>query len=269
MVTLPAQYAMLLPEVAQIMRNPGRPILPKIGDPNPALPTVHYCGLCSTPISTQYSHCGACKKAIDQHGELMPGLVVPLTYAGATPQSRRDVYGYKADPPNTWAVRRLSILMYYFTELHRACIRRSIGSPITSVVSVPSGRNRVPHPLEDFLRGFPPELKKTAVQFVGEPRTERSTGINPADFAFSDRSDGDHVLIVEDSWVSGSNAVSLALQARQNGAAEVSILTLARFLDPNFGVTSAWMATAAADEPYDPLFCPVTKGACPTDPSLS
>ena len=263
---LPAPYAMLLPEVAQIMRNPGRPILSRLGDPNPTLPTVHYCGLCSTPIPTQYSHCGPCQRAIDEHSTQMPGLVVPLTYAGATPQSRRDVYGYKAAPPNTWAVRRLSILMYFFTELHRGCIRRHTGQPITSVVTVPSGRNRVPHPLDAFLRGFPDELKKSSAKFVGEPRNGRAKGISPADFDFEGRTDGEHVLIVEDSWVSGANALSLALRARQQGAAEVSVLTLARFIDPTFDATATWMATAAAAEPFDPLFCPVTWGACPPEP---
>lgn len=248
------------------MRNPGRPVLPKVGDPHPALPTLHYCSLCSTPVFTQYSHCRPCKWALDEHGDQMPGLVVPLTYAGATPQSRRDVYGYKASPPNNWAVRRLSILMYYFTELHRPCIRRATGNGITSVVSVPSGRNRVPHPLADFLRAFPPELRKTSARFVGEARNARANGIAPADFAFDARLDGEHVLILEDSWVSGSNAVSLALQARRHGATNVSVLTLARFIDPNYPVTSSWMATAAANEPYDPLFCPVTRGPCPVEP---
>ncbi|MDP9885497.1 hypothetical protein J2W21_003020 [Sinomonas atrocyanea] len=194
----------------------------------------------------------------------MPEVVVPLTYAGATPQSRRDVYGYKGDPPNLAAVRRLSILMYYFTVAHWGCIQRFTRMPVTSVVTVPSGRGRKPHPLEEFVTHyFSKDLLNNEATFVGQPREGRGDGIRPDDFGFTHDPKDQHVLVVEDSWVSGSNALSVAIQARRAGAMGASVLCLARYLREDDQVTKRWSATDAARKPFDPSFCPVTRGECP------
>lgn len=244
------------------MRNPGRPIPTGVGNSGATLPSLDYCDLCARPIEFGYSNCYKCLMAVRSFGGDMPALVLPLTYAGATEQSRRDVYDYKGTPQNVAAVRRLSILVSYFTTLHSGCIRRHTRSPLTSVVSVPSGRNRHPHPLDDFLRYFPERLKKSKALFTGLPRQGRAEGISPDDFDFSAPPAEDHLLILEDSWVSGGNALSLAIQAKRQGAARVSILSVARYLTPD-KVTREWLQTQAATDPYDPAFCPVTRGACP------
>jgi hypothetical protein len=244
------------------MRNPGRPIPTGTGNAGATLPSLDYCELCVKPIEFGYSRCYRCHSAAGSFSSEMPDFVVPLTYAGATEQSRRDVYDYKGTPANSSAVRRLSILTYYFTQLHSGCIRRLSGAGLTSVVSVPSGRNRDPHPLDQFLRYFPQNLMKTRAVFTGAPRNGRASGISPDDFGFEASPIKDHLLILEDSWVSGSNAISLAIQAKRQGAAHVSVLSLARYLGAE-PVTNEWLHTAAAKEPYDPFFCPVTRGSCP------
>lgn len=248
------------------MRNPARPIPNAMGNSAATLPSLDYCELCTRPIEYGYSRCYKCLMALRKFGAEMPDLVFPLTYAGATEQSRRDVYDYKGTPQNVAAVRRLSILVAYFTGYHSGCVRRLTGSSLTSIVSVPSGRGRAPHPLSDFLRYFPAQLNKSEALFVGAPRQARAAGINPDEFGFSMPPAGDHLLILEDSWVSGSNALSLAIQAKRQGAARVSILSVARYLTHD-DVTSEWLQTPAAKIPYDPFFCPVTRGVCP--PQLS
>lgn len=120
--------------------------------------------------------------------------------------------------------------------------------------------------MDQFLRYFPQNLVKTRAVFRGAPREGRAAGISPNDFDFIVSPTKDHVLILEDSWVSGSNAISLAIQAKRQGATHVSVLSLARYLAAE-PVTNEWLHTAAAKEPYDPLFCPVTRGSCP--PPLS
>lgn len=244
------------------MRNPGRPIPSGAWNSGATLPSLDYCAVCTRPVEVGYPNCYRCLMAVRKFGTEMPDLVLPLTYAGATEQSRRDVYDYKGTPQNLAAVRRLSILVAYFTNFHSGCIRRHTGAPLTSVVSVPSGRARSPHPLNDFLRYFPDALKKSQAVFTGVPRQGRAAGISPDEFGFSSAPAGDHLLILEDSWVSGSNVLSLAIQAKRQGAARVSILSVARYLTPDT-VTNEWLQTQAAKTPYDPFFCPVTRGACP------
>lgn len=244
------------------MRNPGRPIASGTGNSGATLPSLDYCEVCTRPVQYGYSYCYRCLMAVRTFGAEMPDLSLSLTYAGATEQSRRDVYDYKGTPQNVAAVRRLSILMAYFTNFHSGCVRRQSGVPLTSVVSVPSGRNRDPHPLSDFLRYFPDTLRKSTGVFTGVPRQGRASGINPDEFGFSSAPVGDHLLILEDSWVSGSNVLSLAIQAKRQGAARVSVLSVARYLTPDT-ITNEWLQTTAAKTPYDPFFCPVTRGACP------
>lgn len=252
-----------LPEVAQIMRNPGRPIDSQLGDGKPAFSLIGYCEVCARPIDVGYATCYPCKMAVARFGDEMPAVVVPLTYAGGTSQSKRDVYNYKGTPPAEGAVRRLTILMWMYAHKHRGCIRNHVGSAITSVITVPSGRNRNPHPLDNFRRYFPAQLNKTSAFYVGQPRDVRAAALHPDDFSFKDSVAGDHVLVLEDSWVSGNNALGLAIQARRSGAEQVSVLSIARFLREDDSITADWLATAAAKDPFDPLFCPVTRGACP------
>lgn len=200
-------------------------------------------------------------------GEELPRVVAPLTYAGATAQSHSDVFDYKKDPTEAQSAaanRRLSILVKFYVELHSGCIRRYTSVPITSVVTVPSGKGRVPHPLDNFLRYFPTQLRKTRTRYIGAVRTGRAvSGIRPDDFDFELDPVGDHLLVLEDSWVQGNNALSVAVQARRKGAAEVSVVPIARYLDVRHNVTATWLETNAATEPFNPLICPVTTGTCP------
>jgi predicted amidophosphoribosyltransferase len=48
----------------------------------------------------------------------------------------------------------------------------------------------------------------------------------------SDSLNGRHLLIIDDTWTTGGHAQSLALSARAAGAGAVTIVVLARWLDP-------------------------------------
>lgn len=248
------------------MRNPSRPhIDPRTGTQLFFGP-LGYCSICTTPVSSQYIYCPACNSARTEFGDELPELVVPLTYAGSTGQSKHDVYKYKDVPPSSGAVRRLSILLGFFSGMHSGCIRRSTGDSINTVISVPSGQGREDHPLIKFRNlYFPASMQTAEARFVGavRPTGHRATSIEPDDFAVSRSLEGEHVLIFEDTWVKGQNANALAIRAKRDGASRVSVLSIARLLDPSFGPTGQWMATAASEIPYDPYFCPVTRGDCP------
>jgi hypothetical protein len=76
------------------------------------------------------------------------------------------------------------------------------------------------------------------------------------------RLDGRHVLILDDTWTTGSNAQSAALAVRRAGAAAVSVMVVGRWLSPGFGNTTAFIRTRLLTD-YDPAICPVTGGECP------
>lgn len=76
------------------------------------------------------------------------------------------------------------------------------------------------------------------------------------------RVDGRHVLVLDDMWTTGSNAQSAALALRRAGAAAVSVMVLARWLNPGYGMTGEFIKTRLQRD-YDPDICPVTGGTCP------
>ena len=76
------------------------------------------------------------------------------------------------------------------------------------------------------------------------------------------RLDGHHVLVLDDSWTTGSNAQSAALALRRAGASAVSVLVVGRWLSPRFGRTADFVAARLAGG-YDPYTCPVTGSRCP------
>ena len=71
---------------------------------------------------------------------------------------------------------------------------------------------------------------------------------------------GEHVLLLDDTWTSGSRTQSAALTLRRQGAAHVSVLVIGRYLKP--GPHAEFISTRL-DRDYDPRRCPVTGGECP------
>lgn len=72
---------------------------------------------------------------------------------------------------------------------------------------------------------------------------------------------GRHVLVVDDTWATGSRAQSAALALKSAGAEAVTVLVLARWLNPQDGTPTARFLRRAWPESYDPRLCPVS-AAC-------
>ena len=77
--------------------------------------------------------------------------------------------------------------------------------------------------------------------------------------------DASHVMLIDDTWVSGATTLSAAATLRASGARHVSVLVLARWLDPDYGPTNKFltaMSQHAWRNPQD--VCPFTpNGTCP------
>lgn len=72
---------------------------------------------------------------------------------------------------------------------------------------------------------------------------------------------GKHVLVVDDTWVSGDKAQSAALALKDAGASTVTLLCAARWLRYDWADHRAFIDTLR--EPYDATRCPVTGTNCP------
>lgn len=234
------------------------------------LPEIRVCSVCCAPIEARYHMCFQCHKRKELFGLELADAVVPISYAVRDhehlQQFYSDLHQYKHDYPSANAQRRLKALLLLFRIHHLPCLETKIGQPVNSVVTVPSGRERKNHPLPEVARMLTvPSSPRSATplvsaKFVGPTRTGRAEGTNPDDFAFDTRLQG-HVLVLEDTWVTGRNAQALAVSARRNGAENVSIVALARMLVYKYPPTKKLVDSWPADSRFDPTICPVP-GRC-------
>jgi hypothetical protein len=73
---------------------------------------------------------------------------------------------------------------------------------------------------------------------------------------------GQHILVLDDTWTTGSNTQSAALTLRQAGAQHVTVMVVGRWLSQTYGNNAEFIKTRLRHD-YDPGICPVTGGDCP------
>lgn len=215
------------------------------------------CSLCSGIPGATYTTCYNCSS-----WNLRLDLADRLgfsTYAMKGTQSGQVMHGYKAQPPSE-ANRRLVNLLHHYTVLrHWDCLHGSTLGPVTHWSTVPSLARRTGiHPLRELAH----PLLSQSLSFVDlQPATGAAStrGLRPENFA-GRVPRGAHVLLVEDTWVGGGHLQSAAAALKLAGAAAVTALILARWLDPSWGNTAAFARTLVND--YDPDLCPFTGTAC-------
>ncbi len=76
---------------------------------------------------------------------------------------------------------------------------------------------------------------------------------------------GQHILVLDDTWTTGSRAQSAALRLHEAGANYVSVMVMGRWVSPDFGNNATFISKRIErkDNPYNPRICPVTGADCP------
>ncbi len=199
----------------------------------------------------------------------MPGLADATgfaSYAVAGQPSGYLMQGYKAQPPVPEHRIVVTLLAALALGGHARCPAAATGVPVTHWTSVPSLAGRPgEHPLHGITRRFAPgrEAPLASAVRVACPRT-----VHPGHFrALAPLPTGSHVLLVDDTWVGGGHVQSAVLALRAAGAALVSVLVIARWLNvgANDYGANAKLLRALAGRDYDPARCPWTGGGCPGD----
>lgn len=236
--------------------------------------TPDVCPVCTgpSPAHSGAGLCAQCRGARETYGDGLADLVVPLAYAKAympsMHQSAHHVRAYKAVPPAPKCAQDLRLMTVAAIYLHGRCIAATTGwwHAVTFVPS--SARPGVEHPAADLARAahsVDPSAAKVALG-TGRGITEPPARAPRQDrFSVPGRYrplvDGRHVLVVDDTWVSGDKAQSAALALKDAGAARVTVLCVTRWLRHDWPDHRRLIETL--DEPYDALRCPVTGAGCP------
>jgi hypothetical protein len=177
-------------------------------------------------------------------GVLLADAVIPIAHAVKGSRLANDLWRYKsaADPA---AAERLRAMLREFLRGHGECAARAAGVPAWDRVAVvPSGQGRPgAHPLGGIVAScLPlPEARLSAPAAVPARGREIIVGWPrvASDVA------GKAVLIVDDTWVSGGTAQSVAVAVKRAGAARAAIVVLGRHVDPANPRSAALMAALA------------------------
>jgi hypothetical protein len=225
------------------------------------------CAVCCTPCPG-YERCATCQKQLREQGQ-RADQVAALTYVFANRQSGYVMRGYKAQPRPIQEHRDIVALTAILgLGLHSGCAGRLMGNPITHWAAIPSMPAKAgEHPLRPLVTQAAPGVE---CDLQGAPKSESPRAISPEHFWMPPVPTGAHVLLVDDTWTSGGHAQSAALAARAAGAGNVSVLVVARWMEPSWAVLDGERKVdpetylrALSGVDYDPLICPWTGGGCP------
>lgn len=235
------------------LRNPGGP---------------GTCTRCFTP-TTPGPMCPDCRYAVTIAG--IPDLLGFMSYAGyldPIAQSGHVMRGYKNPLIPTGTQRQTVALLSALGLIgHVACPGRLLGTSVTAWGTVPSlpPKPELPvHPLNDIVRQLAragaTEVSLKAAAGLTNPRAINRSHYSVAD----DAAEGQHVLLIDDTWTSGGHATSAALALRDGGATHVSVLVLARWLKIGWeATTAAWAKQRLTAPDFQPDTCPWTQTICP------
>ena len=229
------------------------------------------CAVCTGPSGAPL--CPQCRAHRETFGDRLADLVLPLAYVRGrmrpAHQSEHHMYGYKGIPPAPKCRRDLLLMVFAATSLHGDCIAKAVGSRWDAVTFVPSVNRpgRRDHPIaqlaDQVISRQRPVWRPTVIPGPGASQVDRTPRADGFAVAASDREPlaGRHVLVVEDTWVSGAKAQSVAVALKDASASVVTVLAIGRWLRYDWKDHKAFIDSLC--QPYDALVCPLTGVRCP------
>ena len=193
--------------------------------------------------------------ALSQAAGLVADAVAPIGYAVRGGRLAGDLHRYKSDrfagtPEAAAATVRLRGMLAAFLADHGNSVWTAAGMPAgpAAVAVVPSGQGRLGvHPLVGMVRSC---VDLPLVRLVIAPEAIHARGVNPGWVSVGDPVAGADVLVVDDTWVSGGSAQSVAAALKRAGARRVAVVVLGRFVSPADPRSTAFLEAvrAAADD---------------------
>ena len=205
----------------------------------PSVATTNTCSTCLGPTSG-YPTCFPCGRKWAFHPEFAGAcdLIVPATVAVQPSKWYSAVWHYKTGDVNfrSFAPVLAAVCREWLQEHAGRVADAMSGSP--DLVTVVPSRNsppptRLARVVSWAIRNAPAmgdtPLEPAAVAFTGE-RPSKHKHLFPESLKAAPAVAGQRILLVEDTWVSGSTALSTAIALRRAGALGVSLVSIARMV---------------------------------------
>lgn len=217
---------------------------------NPLPPSAEEaCSVCLT-FTEGYDTCYACGH---QHNFL--DAVLPISYSVHHGQLHHALAGYKRSYGAAALQLQLGLaaVLWRFLAGHEACLARQAGvEAFDRVATVPSSsiEHDAIHPLRTIVGE---RVRPTADRF--ERLLRRSDldvsprHVEPGKYDPTRALTGEAVLLIDDTWTTGSNIQSAAGALKAAGAGRVGALVIGRHVREEFGKNAT--RVKALDRPFD------------------
>lgn len=216
------------------------------------------CEFCALPIDAAYTVCVQCHRRSRSPVADRAGFLV---YADEpSSQTYWVMRGYKETRTRAAFEPIVQALLAVGLRGHFACATKLAGTGNHGWAVVPSTKGRTV--FVDLVRGLTTSpSSEIRVSPIGR---QPDRVLNPASWVIeSTPSLPEHVVVIDDSWVSGASSQSLAVTLKQAGVHQVSILSVARILSPRWEPNRPFLKNVLPTLPYDWTICPWTLGVCP------
>jgi hypothetical protein len=190
--------------------------------------------VCRGAREPNYPLCYPCGQNQRRAAGVLADAVVPISYSPDDGQHYHQLKVYKSPTsPNRLAQLRLAVLHTALFKIHRGCLHKAAGGAFTHVAVVASTRQRAGiHPLQQMITSVHPQLP--VVTAAANPRHGNSREFHRDRFGLQTLPEGEQparVLLVEDLWVTGARAQSMAHALKRAGASSVVVLALGRHIN--------------------------------------
>lgn len=218
------------------------------------------CDVCAAPVAG-YSLCFRCQEHANFAVPIADRVASSVYAVEPDSQTYRIVRDYKGQRPVRSHQQAMSALLALGLRGHADCASKLAGERIDGWALVPStqGRSTLRNLVVRLAR-FP--AQEIPVRYSGP---ERHREFTPEFWPVELSSVSRHVLLIDDSWVTGGHAQSVAASLKAVGAQRVSIFTVARVLDPQWDPTREFIRGRLGGGTFDWIRCPWTSGACPEE----
>ncbi len=211
----------------------------------PVLPSGRgVCTVCWTAVDPAYSLCYQCYIARGAYGRpRLADVVVPIALAVKREQLAHELWHYKYDTDATVRRRletRLAAVLWRFLGQHESHIADAAAvTGFDIVTTVPGTRQRDDeHPLVRIVGSIVGQTKGRYERLLDLG----PSGANDSRAVLFDRyrptrtlSNRPSVLLIDDTWTTGSRAQSAVLALRDAGAATIAVAVIGRHFDRAFG----------------------------------
>ncbi|MFC4591254.1 ComF family protein [Sphaerisporangium corydalis] len=217
------------------------------------------CRICHSGPNDSYAICDGCRDT-KRNVRRPVRNVVPISLCIKEDDQLYDIVSRSGNQsPRRGGPDRTTFLaatISRFYAAHARCLKRVAGGDFTLVTSVPSTRSGEPlpafHPMPKVIQMiaalkdlYKPVLWPDIGAAVVGPRVS-----NEHAFKVTGCVDGKVVLLVDDIFVSGAHVQSAASALHRAGAASVTVLVVARLINPEYNEANTIIWNRTRTEPF-------------------